>query len=118
MKLSQVQTILQARVLTTAHNMENEVDSAFCSDMMSNVLAYAGSRSVLITALYNPQVMRTAEMMGIECVIFIGQRDPDPSIIELAEEMEICLMHTICGMFTTCGLLYAGGLRGGHGDAC
>ena len=36
------------------------VDTAFCSDMMSNVLAYATNKSILITGMYNAQVLRTA----------------------------------------------------------
>lgn len=83
---------------------------------MSNVLAYAGNKSVLLTGLYNPQVLRTAEMMGMACVVFIGQRDPDPDMVALANELEICLMRTQYSMFTACGMLYSHGLRGRRDD--
>jgi len=114
MTLQDVQVLLNATVMTKDTDLDVEIESAFCSDMMSNVLAYAGNKSVLITGLYNPQVLRTAEMMGMACVIFIGRRDPDPDMVALADDLEICLMRTHYSMFTACGLLYTNGLRGGR----
>ena len=87
MTLGIVEHALQAKVLTQHFDPYLSVDSAFCSDMMSNVLAYAANKSILITAMYNAQVLRTAEMMGMTCVILIGQRDPDPDTVALAEEL-------------------------------
>lgn len=117
MTLGIVEHVLEAKVLTQHFDPYLTVESAFCSDMMSNVLAYAANKSVLITGLYNAQVLRTAEMMGMSCVILVGQRDPDPSTIALAEDLEICLMRTDHSMFTTCGRLYAEGLRGRTSNA-
>lgn len=113
MKLGEVENLLHATVLTECYDPKMDVDSAFCSDMMSNVLAYANDKSILITGLYNAQVLRTADMMGMACVVFIGRRDPDPEIIRLADELEICVMLTRSSMFTTCGILFYNGLNGG-----
>lgn len=114
MKLSDIKQILSGNVLTTDCDLNTEVYSAFSSDMMSNVLAYANNKSILLTGLNNPQVLRTAEMMGMACVILIGRREPDAQTIALAEELGICLMTTKFSMFTTCGKLYTAGLRGGE----
>lgn len=116
MNLSDIRTILTANVLTKSSDLSLEVHSAFSSDMMSNVLAYAGSKSILLTGLYNPQVLRTAEMMGMACVIFIGGREPDQQIVGLAEDLGICVMMSRYSMFTTCGKLYNAGLHGGVPD--
>lgn len=112
MTLENVREMLDASVLTKDLDPELTVESAFASDMMSNVLAYGANKSILLTGLYNPQVLRTAEMMGMACVVFIGRRDPDPDVVALADDLEICLMRTNYSMFTACGLLYAAGLRG------
>lgn len=116
MTLENVREMLDASVLTKDHDPELTVESAFASDMMSNVLAYGTNKSILLTGLYNPQVLRTAEMMGMACVVFIGRRDPDPDVVALADDLEICLMRTNYSMFTACGLLYAAGLRGRSED--
>lgn len=116
MTLGIVEHVLQATVLTQDFDPYLPVESAFCSDMMSNVLAYGANKSILITGMYNAQVLRTAEMLGMSCVIMVGRRDPDPDTVELANELEICLMRTDFSMFTTCGLLYSEGLRGRGSD--
>lgn len=113
MKLGEIKDLLHASVLTETCDLETCVDSAFCSDMMSNVLAYGTNKSILITGLYNAQVLRTADMMGMACVVFVGRRDPDEAIIKLADELEICVLLTRASMFTACGILYTNGLNGG-----
>lgn len=66
-----VQRILGARVLVGEEFLDREITSACASDMMSDVLAFSKDHSVLITGLCNPQVIRTAEMLDIVCVIFV-----------------------------------------------
>ena len=39
--------------------------------MMSDVLAYVKDQAVLLTGLNNPQVVRTAEMMDMVCIVFV-----------------------------------------------
>ena len=85
MVLKEVVNLLDAEVLTGNSDPELELNSAFSSDMMSHMLAYSNDKSILITALYNPQVLRTADLMGISCVIFIGRSEPDPAMNKLAE---------------------------------
>lgn len=103
--------ILEAEVVTAA-DLEAEIHSACGSDMMSDVLAYVKDQSVLITGLVNPQVVRTADMMDMVCIVFIRGKEPDEQVINLAKERGITLLKTKCRMFTACGLLYTNGLRG------
>ncbi|MCD7790302.1 MAG: hypothetical protein LUH55_07155 [Bacteroides thetaiotaomicron] len=113
MKASDVQKILDARVLTGAEHLEREVKSACGSDMMSDVLAFSKDHSVLLTGLCNPQVVRTAEMLDIVCIVFVRGKKPDLAIIELAKERDLIVMETGHRMFSSCGLLYQAGLGSG-----
>lgn len=113
MTVNDIQKILGAEIITTGGDLEKEVHTACGSDMMSDVLAFVKNQSVLLTGLVNPQVVRTAEMMDMVCIVFVRGKEPDESIIELAESKEITLMKTGYRMFTACGLLYSNGLRGG-----
>ena len=85
----------------------------FSADMMSDVLAFCGKCSVLITGLCNPQVVRTAEMLDICCIIFVRGKMPDENMLALARGKSIAVLATEHYMFTTCGILYENGLRGG-----
>ena len=42
--------------------------------MMSDVLAFVKNQAVLLTGLVNVQVIRTADMMDMVCVVFVRGR--------------------------------------------
>ena len=112
MKVQDIIEILKAEVLV-AGNLDEEVNTACGSDMMSDVLAFVKDQSVLLTGLMNPQVIRTAEMMDMHCVIFVRGKKPDELVLNLAEMKDITVLATPYRMFTACGLLFQNGLGGG-----
>ena len=59
--------------------------------------------------LNNPQVVRTADMMDMICIVFVRGKAPDEMLLALAEERGIAVMATDKTMFTACGLLYSEG---------
>lgn len=113
MTVRNIQEILGARVVVGDHLLDREVRSACGADMMSDVLAFSKDHSVLLTGLCNPQVIRTAEMLDIVCVVFIRGKKPDRQILDMAQECGLVVMETGHRMFNSCGLLYQAGLRGG-----
>ncbi len=110
MKISEIQTILEAKTLCCEQLSDSEVCSACGSDMMSDVLAFVKNQAVLLTGLVNPQVIRTAEMMDMHCVVFVRGKEPSPEMLALAEDCEIVVMTTGLRMFEACGRLYTRGL--------
>ena len=113
MKIKDIITILNAQLLTPQADLEHEVHTACGSDMMSDVFAYVKDQSALITGLTNPQVVRTAEMMDMICIIFVRGKHADDTIVNLAAQRNIAILQTPYSMFTACGMLYQHGLRGG-----
>ena len=113
MTILEIKEILGARVLSGEEWLDKEVHTACGSDMMSDVLAFVKDQAVLLTGLCNPQVIRTAEMMDIVCIVFVRDKKPDEEMIRLANEREIPLLATGHRMFSACGILYEKGLRGG-----
>lgn len=113
MTIDDVRRILSAEVVCGADRLDTEVHNACGSDMMSDVLAYVKDQSVLLTGLVNAQVVRTAEMMDMLCIVFIRGKRPDDAIIRLAQQRGIAVMTSPYRMFTACGLLYENGLKGG-----
>jgi len=110
MKISEIASLLDAEVLCCKDCVSHEVHSACGSDMMSDVLAYVKDQAVLITGLVNPQVIRTAEMMDMRCIVFVRNKKPSDEMLSLAEESGIVILATSKRMFEACGLLYTGGL--------
>ena len=79
--------ILEGEIICEG-DLDQEIKTACGSDMMSDVLAFVKDQSVLLTGLVNPQVVRTAEMMDMACIVFVRGKVPDDSIIRLAESRE------------------------------
>ena len=110
MKLREVQKLLEARVLGGEEFLDRQIESCCGSDMMSDVLAYVKDQGVLLTGLVNPQVVRTAEMMDMVCVVFVRNKKPSAEMIELASDSGIVLLATKLRAFEASGLLYSSGL--------
>lgn len=113
MKVSKMVELLDAQVLTGEDQLEMDVHAACGSDMMSDVLAYVKDQAVLLTGLVNPQVVRTAEMMDMRCIIFVRGKRPDENMMELARAKGIVMLCTNHRMYSACGLLYSNGLAEG-----
>ena len=113
MTVRDVKDTLKARILTGEGLLDQEVRSACGSDMMSDVLAFSKDHSILLTGLCNPQVIRTAEMLDIVCIIFVRGKKPDETILDMARERDLVVLETGHRMFSSCGMLYAAGLHGG-----
>ncbi|MBR5620182.1 MAG: hypothetical protein IKW76_10635 [Clostridia bacterium] len=111
MKISEIRDLLDAEVLC-GDDLERDILSACGSDMMSDVLAYVKNQAVLLTGLVNPQVIRTAVMMDMICIVFVRSKQPSAQMIEFAEENGLTVLTTSCRMYEACGKLYAAGLKG------
>ena len=107
-----MQQLLEARVLCCEENVGRHVYSACGCDLMSDVLAFVKDQAVLLTGLVNPQVIRTAEMMDMICVVFVRSKIPTQEMIDLARDSGIVLMVSDKRLYEACGLLYTNGLVG------
>ena len=112
MKISTMKELLNAQVLSCEENLGRHVYSACGCDLMSDVLAYVKDQAVLLTGLVNPQVIRTAVMMDMVCIVFVRSKDPTPEMLSLAKESGIVVMSTDKRLYEACGILYSNGLIG------
>ena len=112
MTIADMVSVLNAKVLIGKDKLDTPVYTACCSDLMSDVLAFVDEKTVLITGLTNPHVVRTSEMLDLKCIVFARGKIPTDDILETADEQGLIVMTTKETAFTTCGLLYEAGLRG------
>lgn len=111
MTINTIKELLGAEVLC-GEGLEREIHAACGSDMMSDVLAYVKDQAVLLTGLVNAQVIRTAEMMDMHCIVFVRSKQPSQDMLELAKESGMVILTTPKRMYEACGILYLNGLRG------
>ena len=113
MKISTIKELLDAEVLCSEDSLGRHVYSACGCDLMSDVLAYVKDQAVLLTGLVNLQVVRTAAMMDMLCIVFVRGKNPTDDIIEFAKDNGIVVLSSEERMYPACGKLYANGLVGG-----
>lgn len=112
MRIREVTDILVGRILVKNHDQDDDLPRGGAADLMSDVLAFGTDGMVLMTGLTNPQVIRTAEMAGINVIVFVRDKTPPRETLELAAEAGMTLISTPYTMYEACGLLYKGGLPG------
>lgn len=112
MKISTLKELLDADIFCGEEYLDRDVHSACGSDMMSDVLAFVKDQAVLLTGLVNLQVIRTAEMMDMICIVFVRSKRPTADMVQAAKESGITLLATEMRMYDACGTLYSNGLTG------
>ena len=112
MILKQIQEILEAEILTGQESLGIEIKMACGADLLSDVLAFTKPKSLLLTGLTHPQVIRTAEIAGIKAICFVRGKHPSDEMIESAEKEGILLLCTSLLMYESCGRLYTHDLPG------
>ena len=113
MVIRQIAQLLSAQVLCGEDKLDGVVNSACGCDMMSDVLAFVKDQAVLITGLCNPQVVRTAIMMDMRCIVFVRGKMPSEEVVELADSAGLVVLASEERMYVACGKLYEQGLSGG-----
>jgi predicted transcriptional regulator len=115
MILSELKDILEAKILAGNNHLNRQFGKCGASDLMSDVLAGLSEGSVLLTGLTTIQTVRTAAVAGIGAIVFVRNKVPLQSVIDLAIIEDIPLLTTPFSMFISCGRLHALGITGLNG---
>ena len=112
MTLKKIKEILKAEIIYGDHFLEEEIEFAGGSDLMSDVLAFGKPGSLLLTGLTNAQSVRTADIIEAKAIVYVRGKRPEKEGIALAREKGIPILSTKYMMYKACGLLYNHGRPG------
>ncbi|MCE5323987.1 hypothetical protein LLG46_11820 [bacterium] len=110
--LSQICEMLDGSIICGMDRAHETVSSACGCDLMSDVLAFTRSGSVLLTGLTNAQVVRTAEMLDLKGIVFVRDKRPDEHAVRMAQALGLVLILSPHPLYESCGRLYKAGLAG------
>ncbi|SHE47989.1 hypothetical protein SAMN05444274_101469 [Mariniphaga anaerophila] len=111
MKISEIIKYADARIVSGSLATDKDLEKAFSSDLMSDVLTLDEESILLITGLANLQLVRTAEMADIQAVLLARGKPASAEMIELAKENGLVLLETPFSIYKASGILYAKGLK-------
>ncbi|NLT16199.1 MAG: hypothetical protein GXY11_01080 [Clostridiales bacterium] len=107
MKVRDIARIVSAKVLVGEDKLDKEVLAACGADLMSDVLAYVNGKDlVLLTGLANIQVIRTAEVIDLWCILLVRGKVLPKNVLDLARERGMVVMSTGQSIYEASGLLY------------
>jgi predicted transcriptional regulator len=109
--IAEIIKLTEATVVAGNPDIQTDIERAFSSDLMSDVLTLDDHHIVLITGLANVQLIRTVEMADIPVVLLARNKKADEEMIKLAEENGILLLGTPYSIFRASGVLYENGLK-------
>lgn len=93
---------LHANIVVGHDNTGQFISDVYASDLMSDVLAYGKSGSILITGLNSIQAAISAYMAEFKGIIFIRNKIPDKEIKDFAKEKGLAILTTSADMYETC----------------
>ena len=111
MRISEIATAVNGEIVCGNQHLDDDVENAFASDLMSDVLTVKIQNILLITGLSNIQSIRTAEMSDIKYVLIVRNKAVDAGMVALAEENDMMLIRSPYSMFKASGILYQKGLK-------
>lgn len=109
--IADIVELLNGKILCNHHLAVKEIDYAFASDLMSDVLTLKVENIVVLTGLCNVQVIRTAEVSDASCIVFVRNKKVTEEMLELAADTDLVLVECSFSMYKSSGLLYSSGLE-------
>jgi hypothetical protein len=111
MTIKEISRLIDGKVICCEERNSTNVEYAFASDLMSDVLTVENENMVLITGLANLQAIRTSEMSDIGCIIFARGKKIGEDMISLAIENKMILVESPHSLFHISGELYKAGVK-------
>ncbi len=104
MKLSEIIDKCKLEKITVCSDCE--IETGYCSDLMSDVMAHAAQNCIWVTIQAHKNSIAVALIKDIRTIIFTNNVPVEPDVIKKAKEEKINLLRTKKDSFTVCGEIY------------
>jgi anti-sigma regulatory factor (Ser/Thr protein kinase) len=101
-EIRMIKDVLHATVIEGQDKLDTAVERVYASDLMSDVLAFGRSNSILFTGLASQQAVISAHMAEFKGVVFVRGKMPKDGSKEFAKENDLVLLSTELDMYDAC----------------
>lgn len=112
MKVKEIIQKLNLDLVSNSTALDAEVEHAYSSDILSDVMSHAKDGSIWITIQTHRNIVSVAELKSFAGIILVAGRKPDDETLKKANEENIPVFSTTCSTFEIVGKLYELGIRG------
>lgn len=85
---------------------DDEIETGYCGDLMSDVIANADSSSIWITIQAHKNSIAVALIKDIKAIVFSNNVEINQDLIEKAKEEKINLLRSEKNSFYISGMIY------------
>lgn len=112
MKVSELLTLLDATLQTTAVSTEKEITCGYACDLLSWVMAHGEEGMAWVTVQTHMNVIAVASLAEMACVILPESIDMDADSIAKANEEGLCVLKSAFNTYEICGRMASAGIPG------
>ncbi len=102
MTIETIRSALEAKVIAGEELLDTDVSQIYASDLMSDVLAFGKSNSILLTGLASQQSVISAHMAEFKGVVLIRGKKMKDGAALFARDHHLVLMSTDLDMYDAC----------------
>jgi len=106
MTVNDIVKALKLTVYSAKDSLSNEVDGAYVSDLLSDVMGNAKEGQIWITLQTHKNILAVAGLKDLPAIILVQGLQPDQDTLKKAEEEKIPVLGTSLDTFTISGKLY------------
>lgn len=97
-----IKEALQAQVIVGENLLDTHITGIYASDLMSDVLAYGKSGSVLLTGMNSIQTAVSSYMAEFKAIVFLRGKKPADDVRQFAQGKGLILLTTRADMYEAC----------------
>ena len=106
MRIAEIISKLNLRIISGQDGLENEITDGYVSDLLSDVIGNAREGEVWITLQTHQNVIAVASLKDLSAVIIVKGSVPDEDTIKKSNEEGIPVLLTDSDTFTIAGRLF------------
>ncbi len=116
MKLQEIVNKFQLQVKAGHDLLDREITGGYVSDILSDVLTYAGQGDIWVTRQIHLNIVPIAGARDIAAIIIVKNRQPDEETLQKAANEKMPVLVTSMNAFQLVGELFQLGIRGSDED--
>ncbi|MEM1484517.1 DRTGG domain-containing protein [Oscillospiraceae bacterium PP1C4] len=101
MTVNEAAKALKLEVLTCQNQVEREIESVYCCDLLSFVMGRAPANSAWVTVMGNVNAIAVAMLCDVACVVLAENAVLDEEAKPKAEQNEIVVLRSSLPVFET-----------------
>lgn len=106
MNLKQLMYDLKFTCLSGEALLGKPVESAYVSDLLSDVMGKARADSLWITSQVHKNIVAVASLKELSAIVVVNERKVEADVIQHAQQEEVVILSSGMPAFETAGKLY------------